>query len=98
MFQKLLDVSYIEDITIVPNKSIKCFWGDEFMNKPVFLDGTHYLMKDVICDTELSKNYKGVIIDQMLEFLPKSMYRKLHLDERNNRQTLANNFSDLFVL
>lgn len=98
MFKRLLSMNYEDEILLVPQSTAKFFWDDSFMTKSRFINGEYYTFKDIVNSKELSSRYKDVIIEEMVDYLPKTLRNKLKLSNKRNKEKLITGFSNLLLV
>ena len=97
-FKELLDITFEEDIMLLPNKAITWFWNNDFLNSNISLRGKNITVREAISnDDYLYPNIK-TITSKLLCNLPFVLKYKLKLKKIKNRLELKHSIVHLFLV
>ena len=96
-FKNLLDVSFNEDIMLLPSYTVHWFWKDKLLNKEIKVDGVTMLLKDLIFNDKLLFKHLRFVIDILLENIPDILKFKLNLSDTQERLAVRHNVMNLLI-
>ena len=98
LFNELLSVNYKDEICVLPEQTVQWFWDDKFLNKKIMLDGVARSIREALYDEELNDKHKHLLIEELLANLPKSLLKKLKIEQYEARYQLVNDFSGVMTV
>jgi len=94
-FKTLLNVTFNEEIMLLPNYTVSWFWEDSFLNSPIILKDRKYTIKEVLQNDNLLYSNLKTIIEVLLEHIPTPLKLKLHINNTNKNLEIKHNVINL---
>lgn len=96
-FHDLLNVSFNEEIMVLPNYTLNWFWTPELLQQNLTIENKTFTLSEAIQNNEILFGHLRTITDHLLNCTPKSVQRKLHLDDARERMVVKHGIMDLLV-
>lgn len=96
-FTKLLQVSFNEDIMVLPSYTVNWFWKDEFLDKKIRLDDRHVTIREAIMKDELLFKHLKLITSTLLGNIHGVLKVKLRLTNTKERLAIKHNVMNLLI-
>lgn len=94
---KLLNLSFNEEIMILPSYTVHWFWKDELLEKEIRIDDQVMKFKDVVKDDDVLFKHLRLITDELLNNIPKCLKFKLNLNETKQRLIVKHNVMNVLL-
>lgn len=96
-FNELLQISYNEDIMMIPNYTLRWFWGDDFLNKTIKINNNTVTLREAIRNDEIMFKHIRYIIEILMEHIPSILRYKLNLSETRSKIAFKHNVMSLLM-
>lgn len=80
----LLKITFNEDILIIPGYTFVWLWKEDLLNEIIEINGQQFLFKDFILNDKLFLAHTHMVIDKIIDKLPRIFKFKLGLLNRKN--------------
>lgn len=96
-FKSLLQISFNDDIMLLPQYTVHWFWKDEFLNNTIYIDGRQVTVKDALISNEILFKHLRQITEVLLNNIPNSLKIKLQLNHKRERLVVKHNVMNLLA-
>jgi hypothetical protein len=96
-FKSMLSINYNEELMLLPKHTVKWFWSDEFLEKPITLVNGTVKIKEALGDNKYLIRNPRTIVRRLLDNIPYILKYKLNLKDVSNRLAIEHNVIKLFI-
>lgn len=96
-FKTLLNISYNQEIMVLPQYTVNWFWDDQFLNKSVCLKGINMTLKEALQDNKILFNNLRVIVDELLCNIPSTLQHKLGFKQVKRKLEVKHTVMNLLI-
>jgi len=89
--KEFLHITLKQEVILLPNYTLHWFWDKEFLEKQITIDGKKVTIKEAVKDDEIFNHHKQYIIELFVNYLPKLLKLKLHLNTKLEHIRFKNN-------
>lgn len=90
---RMLDVLLNDKVLMLPGRTCQWYWPDEVLDKPMKVDGVVCSLRSMMKDNTTFLKHRGLIVNTLIDNLPKSLSFKLKMNDLNNRLLLKHNIT-----
>ena len=94
---KMLGLHLDEGILMLPEQTCKWYWSDSFLSTRVKVSDGEHTMRELIADKKLFIRHRNLVLNKLLEALPKSITGKLGLNSGYNRLVIKHNITSAIL-
>jgi len=85
-FKELINVSFTEDVLLLPQHTVNWFWSESFLNETVAIENNNlFTLKEVILDDALLHKHLRVVTRKLINNIPSLLKRKLKLNSPSEK-------------
>jgi hypothetical protein len=96
-FKSLLQITFNEDIMLLPQYTVHWFWKEEFLNDTIVIDKEKITIREALSKNEILFKHLRYIIETLLNNIPKLLKYKLKLSNQRERLVVKHNVMNLLV-
>lgn len=96
-FTKLLKISFNEEVMVLPNHTVKWFWKEEFLDKPMVFGGQRMTLRQAILTDEVLFKHLRLITSILLGNIHGVLKFKLGLRKTRERLAINHNVVNLLI-
>lgn len=89
--EKLLKIHLHEGILLLPEKTISWYWTPQILGSQMWVDGRATTLRELLVDNQSFLKHRSLVMNKLLECLPKVLRIKLRLDKTKNRIAIKHN-------
>jgi len=94
---RLLNISFNEEIMLLPSYTVHWFWKEEILRKDIVIDDQVMTLKDIILNDKMLYRHLRYVTDILLENIPKTLKFKLNLTETKDRLVVKHSVMNLLI-
>lgn len=96
-FKSLLNITFNEEIMLLPQYTVNWFWNEDFLNSSILIDNNQISIKEAITNNETLFYNLREITEILLQHIPKVLKYKLNLDSLKEKLIVKHNVMNLLL-
>lgn len=94
---EVLKIHLSDNILHLPEQTLNWYWKPELFDSCVVVDNKMKSLKEIILSKDDFNRHRGLVLNKMLDSLPKSIQMKLKLNDPDTRMTIKHNITNTFI-
>ena len=90
---RMLRVHLNDKVLMLPGRTCQWYWPDEVLDRPMSVDGATSSLRVMMKDNTTFIRHRGLIVNTLIDNLPKSLAIKLKMNDLHNRLLLKHNIT-----
>lgn len=96
-FKTLLNVSFNEEIMLLPQYTVHWFWKESFLEERIQLGTSNVTIREALQKDEFLFTYLRTVTDHLVNNIPSLLKYKLNLNDLKNRLVIKHNIMNLII-
>lgn len=96
-FKTLLNVSFNEEIMLLPQYTVHWFWKESFLNENIRLGNSNVTIREALQKDEFLYTHLRAITDHLVNHIPSLLKYKLNLKDTKSRLIVKHNVMTLLI-
>lgn len=93
----MLKIHLDDSVLMLPGKTCQWYWPDEVLDKAIAVGERTLTLRTMIQNNAEFIKHRGLIVNTLIDYLPKSLNFKLKLGELQNRLLLKHNITNAIL-
>lgn len=93
----MLRLNITDQVLVLPCNTCQWYWPDSVLDKPILIKGTAMSLRTLIIDKQLFLRHRGLVINTLMDALPKSLGVKMGLGNTPNRLSVKHNVTSALL-
>lgn len=90
---RMLQVQLNDKVLLLPGQTCRWYWPDEVLDRVMTVGDVTSSLRDMMKDNASLIRHRGLIINTLIDHLPKSLVIKLKMNDLQNRLLLKHNIT-----
>lgn len=94
---KMLKLHLDDSLLLLPEQTCSWYWNDELLASKLTAGNSTYTMRELIRDNQLFIQHRHLVLNKLLDDLPKCLVAKLKLRHTPNKLAIKHNITSAFL-
>lgn len=94
---KMLSLHLDDGVLLLPEQTCSWYWNEDFLGTELKTGHGAYTMRELIKDNHLFIQHRNLVLNALLDSLPKSLFNKLQLRDTTNKLEIKHNITSAFM-